>query len=221
MKPNAFAIATDLGIAVVADGMGGHNAGEVASEMAVSTTLAILGQTVGLPARDRLETAVQAANAGIRERAARSPRYKGMGTTLVAALLDREGLTVANVGDSRLYRLRHGTLTPLTRDHSLQQEFIDKGLYSPEEARQKVARNILTHALGLEDRTRIDITSHEVQAGDRYLLCSDGLHEMVSDDEIAALLGRSQPLDAISRTLVELANAKGGKDNITVVAIET
>ena len=84
-----------------------------------------------------------------------------------------------------------------------------------------MARNILTHALGLEDRTRIDITSHEVQAGDRYLLCSDGLHEMVSDDEIAALLGRSQPLDAISRTLVELANAKGGKDNITVVAIET
>ncbi|HEX4869465.1 MAG TPA: Stp1/IreP family PP2C-type Ser/Thr phosphatase [Moraxellaceae bacterium] len=218
---DAFVIAADLGVAMVADGMGGHAAGEVASGMAIDTTLAILRQTAGLAARDRLETSLQAANAGIREKAASSPRYKDMGTTVVAALLDRQGLTVAHCGDSRLYRLRRGELLALTRDHSLLQEFIDKGLYSPEEARQKVARNILTHALGLEDQARVDVAEHVVQAGDRYLLCSDGLYEMVSDSEIAALLGRPLPLGDICAALVELANAKGGKDNITVVAIET
>lgn len=218
---DAFAIAADLGIAVVADGMGGHNAGEVASEMALGTTLAILRQTVGLPAGDRLETAVQAANAGIREKAASSPRYKDMGTTIVAVVVDRAGLTVAHCGDSRLYRLRRGQLAALTHDHSLLQEFVDKGLYSPEEAKQKVARNILTHALGLEDQAKVEVATHEVQAGDRYLLCSDGLYEMVSDSEIAALLGRAVPLADICAALVELANAKGGKDNITVVTVET
>lgn len=105
---DAFALAPELGIAILADGMGGHNAGEVASQLAVDTTLAILGQTVGLGARDRLETAVMAANATLREKAAESSRYKDMGTTLVAALLDRQELAVAHVGDSRLYRLRRG-----------------------------------------------------------------------------------------------------------------
>lgn len=217
---DTFALAPELGIAVLADGMGGHNAGEVASQLAVDTTLAILGQTRGLAARDRLETAVMAANATIREKAAESSRYKDMGTTLVAVLLDRQSLAVAHVGDSRLYRLRRGELVALTRDHSLLQEFIDKGLYTPEEARQKVARNILTHALGLEDTTRIDITEHPLQAGDRYLLCSDGLYEMMSDPEISALLGRPLPLPDICTALIELANAKGGKDNITVIVID-
>lgn len=217
---DAFALAPELGIAILADGMGGHNAGEVASQLAVDTTLAILGQTVGLGARDRLETAVMAANATLREKAAESSRYKDMGTTLVAALLDRQELAVAHVGDSRLYRLRRGELVALTRDHSLLQEFIDKGLYTPEEARQKVARNILTHALGLEDTTRIDIAEHPVQAGDRYLLCSDGLYEMMSNPEISALLGRQLPLPDICTALIELANAKGGKDNITVIVID-
>lgn len=218
---DAFAIEPGLGIALLADGMGGHNAGEVASEMAIATTLAILSQTQGLSAQDRLETAIQASHAGIREKAASSNRYQGMGTTLVAVVLDSATLAVGHVGDSRLYRLRKGELELLTRDHSLLQEFIDKGLYTPEEARQKVARNILTQALGLEEAVRIDIGEFPLQAGDRYLLCSDGLHEMVSDNEISALLGRAQPLPEVCNTLIELANAKGGKDNITVVIIET
>lgn len=218
---DAFAIEPGLGIALLADGMGGHNAGEVASEMAIATTLAILSQTQGLSAQDRLETAIQASHAGIREKAASSNRYQGMGTTLVAVVLDSDTLAVGHVGDSRLYRLRKGELELLTRDHSLLQEFIDKGLYTPEEARQKVARNILTQALGLEEAVRIDIGEFPLQAGDRYLLCSDGLHEMVSDNEISALLGRAQPLPEVCNTLIELANAKGGKDNITVVIIET
>ncbi len=218
---DAFALAPELGIAVLADGMGGHNAGDVASAIAVNTTMAILRQTAGLAARDRLETAVQAAHAGIREKAASSARYNGMGTTLVAVLVEGQTLTVAHVGDSRLYRLRSGQLTALTRDHSLLQEFIDKGLYSPEEARRKVARNILTHALGLEDSLTLAIGGHATQAGDRYLLCSDGLYEMLSETETAALLGRAMTPEEVCPVLIELANAKGGKDNITVIVIDT
>lgn len=217
---DAFAIAAGQGIALLADGMGGHNAGEVAAELAVGTALAILGQTAGLGARDRLETAVQAANASVREKAASHPRYQGMGTTLVAVLVEAKCVTVAHVGDSRLYRLRHAALQQLTRDHSLQQEFIDKGLYSAEEAKSKVARNLLTHALGLADTTPVAVAVHALASGDRYLLCSDGLHEMLGDAEIAALLGRRQTLPEICSALIELANARGGKDNITVVVIE-
>lgn len=217
---DAFAIAAGQGIALLADGMGGHNAGEVAAELAVGTALAILGQTAGLGARDRLETAVQAANSAVREKAASHPRYRGMGTTLVAVLVDEKRLCVAHVGDSRLYRLRQGVLQPLTRDHTLQQEYIDKGLYSAEEAREKVARNLLTHALGLDDTVAFAIAEHALASADRYLLCSDGLHEMISDAEIAALLGRREKLPEICSALIELANARGGKDNITVVVIE-
>lgn len=218
---DAYAIVPEAGLAVLADGMGGHNAGEVASQLAVATTVAILSQTAGLAARDRLETALQAAHAGIREKAAGSTRHHGMGTTIVAVLLQKQSLAIAHVGDSRLYRLRQGQLAALTHDHTLQQEFIDKGLYTPEQAREKVARNILTHALGLEDAPRIEIGEFAVESGDRYLLCSDGLYEMISDAEIAALLGRRLPLADICTGLIELANARGGKDNITVVVVDT
>lgn len=218
---DAFALAPELGIALLADGMGGHSAGDVASRLAIDTSLAILSQTAGLAARDRLDTAIQAAHSTIREKADSAPRYRGMGTTIVATLFEKQRMTVGHVGDSRLYRLRKGSLQALTHDHSLLQEFIDKGLYSPEEARQKVARNILTHALGLEQAAKVDINEFELQAGDRFLLCSDGLYEMLSDTEIAALLGRDLPLPDICTALIELANAKGGRDNITVIVIDT
>ncbi len=218
---DAFNMAASQGIAVLADGMGAHSAGEIASEIAISTTMSILGQTAGLSAHDRLETAVHAAHAGILEKAASSTRYQGMGTTIVAVLLEDSTLTVAHVGDSRLYLFRKGRLTALTHDHSLQQEFIDKGLYSVEEAKQKVARNILTNALGLDQALKVDINAFTVHSGDRYLLCSDGLHEMLSDDEIAALLGLGQKGDATCEELIDQANAKGGKDNITVIVIDT
>jgi protein phosphatase len=216
-----FALAPELGIAVLADGMGGHNAGDVASELAVSTTMAILRQTAGLSAHDRLDTAIHAAHATIREKAASSARFHGMGTTIVAVLLEGDKLAVAHVGDSRLYRLRRGELKALTKDHSLLQEFIDKGLYSAEEARAKVARNILTHALGLEETLKLAIGEHRIEAGDRYLICSDGLYEMVNDTEIGALIGRPLKAAEVCPVLIELANAKGGKDNITVVVIDT
>lgn len=217
---DAFAISVPHGIAIVADGMGGHNAGEVASEIAISTTIAILGSTAGLSAHDRLDTAVHAAHASILDKASESSRYKGMGTTIVVALLDKQTLSMAHVGDSRLYQLRKGQLTQLTRDHSLMQEFIDKGLYSPEEAREKVARNIITRALGLESALKVDISEHTVQNRDRYLLCSDGVHEMLSSAEIAAVLMQGLNADATCEELIDHANAKGGKDNITVIVID-
>lgn len=218
---DAFELLPALGIAVLADGMGAHSAGEIASEIAVTTTLGILKQTAGLSAHDRLETAVLAAHGNILEKATSSSRYQGMGTTIVAVLLEDNQLTVAHVGDSRLYRLRKSEFKALTSDHSLLQEFIDKGLYSPEEAKEKVARNILTRALGLESALKVDIASHTVQAGDRYLLCSDGLYEMVSDADIADIMQGRLRGDALCEELVDHANARGGKDNITVVLIET
>jgi PPM family protein phosphatase len=218
---DAFVLLPALGIAVLADGMGAHSAGEIASEIAIGTTLGILKQTAGLSAHDRLETAVLAAHANILEKATSSSRYQGMGTTIVAVLLEERQLTVAHVGDSRLYRLRKGELKALTSDHSLLQEFIDKGLYSPEEAKEKVARNILTRALGLESALNVDVGTHAVQAGDRYLLCSDGLYEMVSDADLADIMNGRLRGAALCEELIDHANARGGKDNITVVLIET
>lgn len=217
---DCFALAPELGVAIVADGMGAHAAGEIASQMAVDVSLAILRQTAGVPARDRLDTALQAAHGSILEKAGSSTRHQGMGTTVVATLIEGSTLTHAHVGDSRLYRFRRGQLEALTRDHSLQQEFVDQGHYSAEEAREKVARNILTRALGLESSLRVDIGSTPLQSGDRYLLCSDGLYEMVNDAEIASWLARGLKGDDCCAALVELANARGGRDNITVVLID-
>lgn len=217
---DAVAILPDTGIAILADGMGGHNAGEVASRMAVDMVQTILLQTAGVPPEARLDTAIQAAHSGILEKAASSPRYKGMGTTIVVTLLDRQRLTYAHVGDSRLYRWRKGRLEHLTRDHSLQQEFIDKGHYTPAEAASKVGRNILTRALGLEGELSVDVGSTDIQDKDRFLICSDGLHEMVSDDAISTWLGRSFDAGTTCEALVDLANTQGGKDNISVVLID-
>lgn len=143
---DALAFIPELGLAVIADGMGAHAAGEIASQIAVSTVLSMMHLTAGASPRDRLDTAVTAAHAAIREKAQSSLRYDGMGTTVVVALLHGRQLFHAHVGDSRLYRLRGGRLDQLTRDHSLLQESIDQGLYSPAEARARVARNILTRA---------------------------------------------------------------------------
>lgn len=217
---DAVAILPDIGVAILADGMGGHSAGEEASRMAVEMVQAILLQTAGVPPDARLDTAIQAAHSGILEKAASSPRYKGMGTTIVVTLLDRQRLTYAHVGDSRLYRWRKGRLEQLTHDHSLQQEFIDKGHYTPAEAASKVGRNILTRALGLEGELRVDVGSTDIQDKDRYLICSDGLHEMVPDEAICAWLARHFDAETTCEALVDLANTQGGKDNISVVLID-
>ncbi len=217
---DAIAFIPELGLAVVADGMGAHAAGEVASQIAASTILSMIHLTTGASPRDRLDTAVTAAHAAIREKAQTSLRYEGMGTTVVMVLLHGRQLYHAHVGDSRLYRFRGGRLEALTRDHSLLQESIDQGLYSPAEARARVARNILTRALGLEGPLKVDIGQTDARAGDRYLLCSDGLYEMLPDMEIAALLQRFNDTQKLARALVDMANDRGGRDNISVILID-
>jgi serine/threonine protein phosphatase PrpC len=210
----------ELGLAVVADGMGAHAAGEVASQIAVDTVLSIMRLTAGAAAVDRLETAVTAAHAAIREKAQSSIRFDGMGTTVVMTFLHGKQLYHAHVGDSRLYRLHAGKLEQLTRDHSLLQESIDQGLYSPEEARARVARNILTRALGLDGELKVDVGHAEARSGDRFLLCSDGLYEMLPDSDIAALMQRTPDIKKLVQALVAMANERGGRDNITVIVID-
>jgi len=209
-----------LGVALLADGMGGHSAGEVASRTAVDTVHAILKQTIrGVSPHERLETALQAAHSVIREKAKHSIRCRGMGTTFIGIIIENGYLHHAHVGDSRLYLLREQQLTAVTHDHSLLQEFIDQGLYSREEAEQKVSRNILTRALGLEPQVIIDYDYLKINKGDRFLLCSDGLYDMLSEHELGALLGRSHDVEGIALDMLELANARRSKDNVSVIVI--
>lgn len=209
-----------LGVALLADGMGGHSAGEVASRTAVDTVHAILKQTMrGVSPHERLETALQAAHSVIREKAKHSIRCRGMGTTFIGVIIENGYLHHAHVGDSRLYLLRDQQLTAVTHDHSLLQEFIDQGLYSREEAEEKVSRNILTRALGLEPHVTIDYDYLKINQGDRFLLCSDGLYDMLSEHELGALLGRSHDIEGIALDMLELANARRSKDNVSVIVI--
>jgi len=210
----------NLGVALLADGMGGHSAGEVASRTAIDSVSAILKQTTrGVSPHERLETALQAAHAVIREKARQSIRCRGMGTTFVGIIIENGYLHHAHVGDSRLYLLRDGQLMAVTHDHSLLQEFIDQGFYSREEAMEKVSRNILTRALGLEPHISIDYDYLKINKGDRFLLCSDGLYDMLSDYELGALLGREHDLEGIALDMLELANARRSKDNVSVIVI--
>ncbi|MFN3883439.1 MAG: Stp1/IreP family PP2C-type Ser/Thr phosphatase [Rhodocyclaceae bacterium] len=219
-----------LGLAVLADGMGGHNAGEVASQMAITaigSELAHAFDTIpphrptpqGVPfAREVLLDVIQRTNAAIRLAAQQNPRYAGMGATLVVVQFFDDRLVVAHVGDSRLYRLRAGELGCLTRDHSLLQEQLDKGMISPEQARRAPNRNLVTRALGVEADVVVDIAEHAVLPGDIYLLCSDGLNDMVDDREIAAILSEfSANMQLCATQLVQIANQHGGRDNVSVI----
>ena len=223
---DSIAIEADVGMAVLADGMGGYKAGEVASAMATqligermrdwlrSTDAA--PQEVGRALRDT----VQAANLAIFETARSHLECEGMGTTLVLALFLNGRALIGHVGDARAYRLRRGTLAPLTRDHSLLQEQVDAGLISPEWARMATYRNIVTRAVGVEPVVRFDLAEHEVLDGDLFLLCSDGLHDMLSDDTIAALLMAIPDLPTAAQALLDAANEAGGRDNISVILVK-
>lgn len=217
----------DLGLIVLADGMGGHNAGEVASAMAVHTILESI--TVGWALRAEMKAgsdgpeaalvrkAVEIAHETIRNQSESQPQYQGMGTTVVVCLLYDNQLIVAHVGDSRLYRLRHKKLEQMTQDHSLLEDLVAKGFYSRDEAAQNVKRNILTRALGSGEEVIVDVLLEPAETGDLYLLCSDGLTEMLPDDQIRlTLLEFSDRLNAAADTLVRLANENGGKDNVSV-----
>jgi serine/threonine protein phosphatase PrpC len=199
----------------VADGMGGAQAGEVASEMAIDQF--VQERETGEPAEQQLEEIALAANRKIWELAQSDTRHAGMGTTLTAAMLDGQYVAVGHVGDSRLYLYRDGKLERMTRDHSLVEEFVRQGKLTPEQAEKHPQRSVITRALGPEGTVEVDTFRIPARAGDVYLLCSDGLSGMVSDDDLAAILGESRPLDQTAASLVEAANDNGGRDNITAV----
>jgi serine/threonine protein phosphatase PrpC len=200
----------------VADGMGGAQAGEVASHMAVEVLEQGLPDGVG-SIEERLRTRVAEANARILELAQSDDQLAGMGTTLTAAYVGEDDLTVAHVGDSRLYRLREDALERLTDDHSLVEELVRQGKLTPEEADEHPQRSIITRALGAEPGVEPDSRTWPARAGDVYLICSDGLTSMVAEAQVAAIIQGADSLAAAGRTLIDAANDAGGRDNITVI----
>jgi protein phosphatase len=233
-----FAAATDVGrmrknnedsylsaqpVAAVADGMGGHSAGEVASAIAIEELTALRGRGPWeneTAATDDLKQAILRANRRIREMAARDRRLNGMGTTLVALLEDGDMVHVANVGDSRGYLLRQGELSQVTVDHSLVQELVDDGRLSPEDAERHPQRSVITRALGIDPEVEFDLFTYKLQVGDRLLLCSDGLSDVVEPAQIRKVLLRVPSAQRAARELVSVANANGGPDNITVIVVD-
>jgi protein phosphatase len=203
---------------VVADGMGGAQAGEVASKIAVDSFKDPLDESCA--PEPRMAKVVRHANLEIHKQSVSSDEFKGMGTTLTALLLGDNELTIAHVGDSRAYRLRDNELERLTRDHSLVGEMVRRGAITEAEAEVHPQRSILTRALGPEDDVEIDTLSHGVKAGDIYLICSDGLTGMVDEATIAQEMGSGKPMQEIAETLIRKANENGGVDNITVVAFK-
>ncbi|HEB58417.1 MAG TPA: Stp1/IreP family PP2C-type Ser/Thr phosphatase [Gammaproteobacteria bacterium] len=218
----------ELGLAVLADGMGGHNAGEVASALAVDYIRNMLRERILGPERneeDRIDEVVNDvvvhANSEIFTQSVEQVDCHGMGTTLAMALLKDGVLTLAHVGDSRIYRLRDNCLEQVTSDHSLVQELVDNGYLSQDEARMSVSKNLITRALGIGEEVDVDVRDMEPLADDLYLLCSDGLSDLVSEEEIHGILMENrQQLDEIARELISLANRKGGTDNISVILME-
>lgn len=229
MRPNnedAILVDAGHGVLVLADGMGGYNAGEVASALAVDLIAGELARWLDEAAnvasvrdvRRAMEICVDNANRAIFEAANTHADYAGMGTTLVMAVLHGNTLVLGHVGDSRAYRWRNGELTQLTRDHSLLQEQMDIGLITAEEAAASSNRNLVTRALGVEDTVLLVVQDIPIEPDDMFLLCSDGLSDMLSDTDIATLLAEpGQPLQARAEALVGLANEQGGRDNISVI----
>jgi serine/threonine protein phosphatase PrpC len=220
------------GLAILADGMGGYNAGEVASSIATAIVKeSIEGRLLSFGWNMRsyrakhlqqlLVEAVEHANIAIYETARSEPQFAGMGTTLVVTLFHQDKVMVAHVGDSRAYRVRQGTLVQITRDHSLLQEQIDAGLVDPELARFSPNKNLVTRAVGVSDGVEIEIHEHVTEVGDIYLLCSDGLSDMLSTEEIVGIMtGTDSSLETTCDTLIQRANDNGGRDNTSVILIK-
>lgn len=225
---NEDAIATrpEIGLAVLADGMGGHQAGEVASAMAVDVITRHYEELLaaGGNGNDRVreakavDEAIRLANSAIYDIAQSRPDYSGMGSTVVVAVFYGDHMFVGHVGDSRLYRFRDGQLEQLTEDHSVIQELLNRGLMTAEEARVTIGKNLVTRALGVESGVNPDVAQEDLHDNDLYLLCSDGLNDVLNDDEIADFLGNSgSDLQESAQKLIDLANARGGPDNISVI----
>ncbi len=224
---DSVAVDESRALAVLADGMGGYNAGEVASHMATSFIVAELGRWLEVAAekatdaemRRAMDICVDNANRAIFEAANANPQYAGMGTTLVVAHVRGNELRIGHVGDSRAYRWRDGKLEQITRDHSLLQEQIDAGLITPEQAAGSANKNLVTRAVGVEETVTLETHLHELLPADTVLMCSDGLSDMLSDAAMARLLQANESLPAAGAALIAAANEAGGKDNISLILI--
>ncbi|HJN44339.1 MAG: hypothetical protein CL477_04420 [Acidobacteria bacterium] len=230
-----FSVREDLGLFVVADGMGGHAAGEVASQAAVEGIVAFVEATVAMSAdqtwpipfdpeqsvnANRLRAGFRMGNRQLASQIASASELKGMATTAVAVLIDGLAATLAHVGDSRAYRMRDGQLERLTRDHSWVEEQIRVGVLSESAARQHPWRNIVTRALSGTEELEVDTQEVQLKPGDRLLLCSDGVFTVLNDDQISDVLGRDGDLNALCQALIQGANDGGGPDNVTAVVLE-
>jgi protein phosphatase len=222
---DALAFDAATGLCILADGMGGYNAGEIASAMAVvfiksemSHWLSHAGrQAKAREVRRALEVCVDNANHSIFNAAHSNAEFAGMGTTLVVGVFQDGRLLLGHVGDSRCYRLRGQAFQQITKDHSLIQEQLDAGLITPEQAFTSPNRNLVTRALGIEDMTLVEVNEHRVEADDLYLMCSDGLSDMVTDEGIAEIVRGGGTLVHKARQLIDAANEAGGRDNISVL----
>lgn len=225
---DAVVFDVDTGLCLLADGMGGYNAGEVASGMAVAFINSEMGrwlaqagvQATAKEVRRAMEICVENANHSILHAARSNRHYQGMGTTLVMGIFQENRLMLGHIGDSRCYRLRGQELVQLTKDHSLLQEQIDAGLLTPEQALTSANRNLITRALGVDDDVLIDINEHRLEPGDIYLMCSDGLSDMVVDADLALMLRNTSTLAQKNLALVEAARQGGGRDNISVLLVQ-
>lgn len=230
---NEDAIGADMeiGLLVLADGMGGYNAGEVASGIAVKTTMDMVQQAMAREGRGdiddetgfmrqtiALRDAITRANKIIYQTAQSRAGCEGMGTTIVACLFYDNRVSIAHVGDSRLYRLRNGQFEQVTKDHSLFRELVDRGFYSQEEAQRSLNKNYVTRALGIEAKVEVEIAEEEVLPEDVYVLCSDGLSDMVDDEDIHLTISTfNANLNLIGQQLIRLTNDNGGRDNVSIV----
>lgn len=219
---DAFVAAPDLGYAVVADGMGGAAAGEVASQIFIDTATEVLRRRSSSPQEtaELVREAFRLANARIRERARTDPACRGMGCTAEVAAFFGQQYVIGHLGDSRTYLFRDGLLRQVTRDHSLVQDRIDLGLITRAEARNHPQKNIITRAVGLEDELPAEISRGDLRTGDCFLLCSDGLTDMVEDDVIREILSRPADIRKKVAELIRQAREAGGHDNITAVLCE-
>jgi protein phosphatase len=213
---DAFCIEKDLGLLAIADGMGGHASGEVASKMAIE----ILRESFkkgGEPLPERLSSGVKLANRAIYEAAQSQSQLNGMGTTLTALQLEGNRLSIAHVGDSRAYLIRGGVIEQMTDDHTIVSEQVARGMITREDAARSDMRNILSKALGIAPEVDVDMEELTVSEGDQLVLCSDGLSELISDDEILSEVQSSKRPEIVCDELVDLAIQRGGEDNITVI----
>jgi len=223
----------DIGLWVLADGMGGYNAGEVASGIAVKTIVDMVTEACKREKRGDIESstgymrqtivlrdAIHRANKVINQTAQSQPQCEGMGTTLVASLFYDNRVSIAHVGDSRMYRLRGNRFEQITMDHSLLQELVDRGFYSQEEAQRSTNRNYVTRALGVEANVEVEVQEIEVQKGDYFLMCSDGLPDMVEDEDIHLTISTfANDVRTVGEQLIKLTNDNGGRDNVSVILV--